>query len=125
MADPMAQIQDRDWASVCASAELTDEKMLTARVGEWQVLVVRSGDGLSAFNDCCPHQSARLSEGRLRRGALMCPLHGARFDLASGRCVGAGYAPLLRMPIRERDGFIEVAPPQRSPTPDEIPKDTL
>lgn len=123
MVDPVIQTEDQDWAAICASAELGDEEMLTARVGEWQILMVRSGDGLSAFNDCCPHQSARLSTGRLRRGAIMCPLHGARFDIGSGRCVGAGYAPLLRMPIRERNGIIEVAPPPRSPAPDEIPKD--
>lgn len=119
----MVETQDQDWTAVCVSAALADDKIITARIGEWQVLVVRSGDALSAFNDCCPHQSARLSGGRLRRGALMCPLHGARFEIVSGRCVGAGYAPLLKMPIRERDGFIEVAPPQRSPAPDEIPKD--
>lgn len=111
---------EKDWAKVCAASELSDEGMHTSRVGEWQVLVVRSAGELFAFNDCCPHQAARLSGGRIRRGSLMCPLHGARFEIASGRCVGAAYAPLLRMPVRERDDMIEVVLPERSPAPDEM-----
>lgn len=112
---------ESSWTRVCLATEVPAEGMHAVQVGEWQVLVVHSGEQLFAFNDCCPHQSARLSGGRMRRGSLMCPLHGARFEITSGRCVGGAYPPLLVLPVRERDGLIEVDMPLRKPTPEETP----
>ena len=109
-----------DWTTVCATGEFPDDGKFTARVGQWQVLVVRVEDEFFAYNDCCPHQAARLSEGRIRRGSLMCPLHGARFEISSGRCLGGSYPPLLMIPVRERDGVIEVNVPARNPGPGEM-----
>lgn len=109
------------WTKVCAITEFPEEGKLSLRVGEWQVLVVKSDDQFFAYNDCCTHQAARLSGGRIRRGSLMCPLHGARFEIATGRCMGGSYSPLLGMPVRDHDGFIEVDIPSRAPEPEEIP----
>ena len=51
----------------------------------------------------------------------MCPLHGARFDLATGKCLGGPHAPLRVFPLRSADGWLEVAVPDRPPGPDEMP----
>jgi 3-phenylpropionate/trans-cinnamate dioxygenase ferredoxin component len=53
-------------------------------VGEFGVVVCRVGGQLFALDDNCSHREAKLSEGRLRGGLLVCPLHGAQFDVASG-----------------------------------------
>ena len=67
--------------------------------------------------------AARLSGGKVRRGAIMCPLHGARFDLASGRCLGGAYPDLRGFPLRIEQGVIEVALPDHPPGFDELPVD--
>jgi anthranilate 1,2-dioxygenase ferredoxin component len=107
------------WTRVCSITDFPGEGKLSLRVGEWQVLVVKDEDRFFAYNDCCPHQAARLSGGRIRRGSLMCPLHGARFEISTGRCIGGPYSPLLSMPVRDQGGFVEVQIPSRSPTPEE------
>ena len=61
--------------------------------------------------------------GRIRRGALMCPLHGARFELADGRCIGGAYPALRQFPVREAAGVVEVAVPTTPPGMDETPVD--
>jgi 3-phenylpropionate/trans-cinnamate dioxygenase ferredoxin subunit len=109
------------WTRICSIADFPGEGKLSLRVGEWQVLVIKGDDQFFAYNDCCPHQAARLSGGRIRRGSLMCPLHGARFEISTGRCMGGSYAPLLAMPVRDHDGFIEVDIPSRAPAPEEMP----
>lgn len=57
------------------------------------ILIVRSGDILRAFINVCPHQGRPLclpsgktlvSEHRF----IVCPFHGASFDLETGACVG-------------------------------------
>ena len=79
------------------------------------MLIVREGDALFAFNDRCPHQAAPLSPGKVRRGAIMSPLHGARFRIGTGECIGATYPPLRRFAVRVRDGVIAVELPGDTP----------
>ena len=40
-----------------------------------------------AVPDRCPHAGVELSGGFVEDGQLVCPMHGWRFDLATGRCV--------------------------------------
>ena len=52
--------------------------------GEADVLLANTDHGLCAVDDRCPHMSAPLSIGSLEGCVVACPLHGGRFDLASG-----------------------------------------
>ena len=81
----------------------------------------KTEDGLHAVNDRCTHQAALLSTGRIRRGAVMCPLHGARFNMADGRCIGGTYKDLRTFPLRVTEGTIEVCVPDAAPGMEELP----
>lgn len=103
-------------------AELASGQAQAFIVNGWPVLVARSDDQLHAVINRCTHASATLDEGRIRRGAITCPLHGARFDLASGKCLGgANYRPLKLFPVRVVDGMIEVAVPNEAPGAEHSP----
>jgi anthranilate 1,2-dioxygenase ferredoxin component len=109
------------WHALIPETEFPDEGKLAAKVAGWFVLVGRTDDGLFAVNDRCTHQASLLSGGRIRRGAVMCPLHGARFELETGRCVGGAYRDLRTFPLRITDGMIEVAIPDDQPGMDDLP----
>jgi len=55
--------------------------------GDLDLLIVHTPSGIVATDDRCPHMSAPLSQGALDGCVVDCPLHGARFDLASGGVV--------------------------------------
>jgi len=79
--------------------------------GDLDVLLAHTDRGICAVDDRCPHMAAPLSIGDLDGCVVACPLHGGRFDLASG-------AP-VRMPTTGGlwpDGRSEPAwtPPGRS-----------
>ncbi|MBB4858400.1 3-phenylpropionate/trans-cinnamate dioxygenase ferredoxin subunit [Novosphingobium chloroacetimidivorans] len=109
------------WHTVVPESDFPAEGKLAIELGGWSVLIVRTEDGFHALNDRCTHQAAMLSPGRVRRGAIMCPLHGARFEVATGRCVGGAYADLRRFAVRSEGGSIEVAVPATPPGPQERP----
>ena len=109
------------WHPLVAESAFPAEGRIAAKVSGWHVLVARSDDGLHAVNDRCTHQAALLSGGRIRRGAVMCPLHGARFEMATGRCIGGAYRDLRTFALRVVDGVIEVAVPPEPPGMDETP----
>jgi nitrite reductase/ring-hydroxylating ferredoxin subunit len=79
-------------------------------VGGREILLCRTREGVFALDDVCPHAYARLSEGRFRRGMLVCPLHGAAFDVRDGRVLGGPSPRSLPVHrVRIREGAIEVA----------------
>lgn len=87
----------------------------------WPILVARLPEGYRAVLNRCSHVAAALTEGRVRRGNIQCPKHGAMFDLNDGRCVGGAYAPLRIFAIDESDGMVVVEVPDEDPTVDDLP----
>lgn len=110
------------WHPLIAEAAFPAEGKLAAQIAGWHVLAVRDESGTyRAVNDRCTHQAALLSGGRVRRGAIMCPLHGARFDVGSGKCLGGAYPDLRVFALRVTGGQIEVCLPGTPPGPSERP----
>jgi 3-phenylpropionate/trans-cinnamate dioxygenase ferredoxin subunit len=101
-----------------ADNELPEEGKLALVLNGWPVLLCRSGGAIQAVINRCSHQAAALAEGRVRRGIVMCALHGARFELASGRCIGASYPALITFPTAVVGGMIHVDVPEQGPGED-------
>jgi len=75
-----------------------------------EIVVCRTKDGsLHALDNICTHAFARMCEGRLRGTRLICPLHGAAFDLRDGRALGAPASkPLACHEVRVSGDDVEV-----------------
>lgn len=103
-----------------AVADFPAEGVHVEIVNGWRVLVAKVDEAFHAVNDRCTHAASILSTGFIRRGHVMCPMHGARFNLATGHCAGGAYAPIRIFPLRIVDGTIEVAVPADAPGSAEI-----
>ena len=102
-------MSERGYVSVIADGELAPGEMRCVEVGGRPVLICRARDGHYAVDAVCTHAYARLDEGRLRGHRLICPLHGASFDVRTGAVLGPpATAPLTSHPIRTCDGLVEV-----------------
>jgi toluene monooxygenase system ferredoxin subunit len=64
------------------------------------ILLAHVGGRVCAYEDRCPHQAVRLSEGQLDRNLLRCAAHGWTFDLSSGFGVNPEQARLRRYEVR-------------------------
>jgi phenylpropionate dioxygenase-like ring-hydroxylating dioxygenase large terminal subunit len=83
-----AEILKGCWYVAAASAELKPGRMITARLaGEPIVVARKSGGGIFALRDTCPHRGVPLHYGRIVDDTVECPYHGWRFD-SRGVCVG-------------------------------------
>jgi len=75
-----------------------------------ELVICHTREGVFALDNTCTHAYARLCEGRLRATRLVCPLHGASFDIRDGRVLGPpAELPLATHAVRVVDGAIEVA----------------
>ena len=100
---------------IIAEAEFPQDGKFAASINGWNVLLAKVDGVYHAFNDRCPHAASMLSPGRIRRGHIMCPLHGAMFNLSTGVCAGGGYKDLRRFDVRLDDRQIAVAVPTTTP----------
>lgn len=74
------------------------------------VLLARAQDGRwFAVAPMCSHAAMSLAEGRVRGASIVCPHHGARFDLATGRALGPpATVPIAAWLTRVEDGEVFV-----------------
>lgn len=73
------------------------------------VLICHSGGKLHAVSNICSHADEKLECGRMGNGWIACPVHGARFDLATGAAKNPpAKQPIAVFGIRIVDGWIEV-----------------
>jgi nitrite reductase/ring-hydroxylating ferredoxin subunit len=79
-------------------------------VGEERVLVARVGGQLHAVGGLCTHQIAHLEDGLLDGCQVLCPRHGAAFDLRSGEPLSApADMPVPVYQVRVAAGRIAVS----------------
>ncbi|MFC4052664.1 non-heme iron oxygenase ferredoxin subunit [Actinomadura syzygii] len=70
---------------LCAADDVPAGRMLRVVVPEAGPLLVANVDGtFHVTADTCTHAEASLSEGDLEGRTVVCPVHWAEFDLATG-----------------------------------------
>ncbi|MHB9841858.1 non-heme iron oxygenase ferredoxin subunit [Paraburkholderia terrae] len=74
---------------VCSAVELNPGDMKCAFVGSRRVLLSNVDGKVYATNDICSHALAYLSDGFLEGSVVECPLHGAQFDVITGKALSA------------------------------------
>ena len=91
-------------------AELPLGSMRACMIRGREIVVCHTREGVFALDNICTHAHARLCEGRLRATRLVCPLHGASFDVRDGRVLGPpAVVPLPTLAVRIVAGAVEVA----------------
>lgn len=92
-------------------SELEDGEVTEAVVMGVAVAVCRLGDAVHVVDNTCPHAGGPMGDGAVEDGALVCPLHGWRFDLNTGACDvdASAVLPVWRAAIV--DGEVWAAPP--------------
>jgi nitrite reductase/ring-hydroxylating ferredoxin subunit len=98
------------FAPVMKLAEVPQGSMRTCVIGDREIVICHTRVGVFALDNICTHAHARMCEGRLRAARLVCPLHGASFDIRDGRVLGPpAVIPLATHQVRVVDGTIEVS----------------
>ena len=103
-------MSDRCFEPVLALAEIALGSMRAVTVAGREVLLCHTREGVHALDNICTHAQARMCEGRLRGTRIVCPLHGASFDVRDGKVLGApAVVPLTTFAVRVVDGTIAIA----------------
>ena len=65
-------------------SDIDPGKTLCVEVDGREILICHTREGFFAVDNLCSHTAARLCEGKLKGQKILCPLHGAAFDVRDG-----------------------------------------
>lgn len=95
------------WTALDLS-ELPERTPTKAKAGAQALVLVRTGERISALHDACAHAGCSLSEGKIVGDTIQCGCHGSRFRLTDGAVVaGPSTYDQPRYEIRRTDGKLE------------------
>lgn len=81
-----AQAKTETANTVIRASDISEGAAKLIRVKNEEIAVFKHEGKLCAIQNICPHQGGQLSAGAVESGAVVCPLHGYKFDLQSGAC---------------------------------------
>lgn len=101
------------WEKIASGREelhFAENNIATYIFNKRKICIVRTGAGLHACADLCPHAGGNLSEGFIdSHGNIVCPVHEYAFNLTHGRdYLNEGYR-LKIFKILENDEGIFIA----------------
>ncbi|HEV8597956.1 MAG TPA: DUF2231 domain-containing protein [Gemmatimonadales bacterium] len=70
------------------SAELLVDQMKLLHIAGKRIVLARTENGYTAFEDRCTHRGGSLADGALISGVVQCPWHGSQFDVHTGAVCG-------------------------------------
>jgi nitrite reductase/ring-hydroxylating ferredoxin subunit len=81
--------------------ELPPGRLRQVQLNGEPLCIANTGEGIYAVSDTCTHARVPLSDGYLEGRQVVCPWHGAMFDLATGRpTCGPAVDALRRYEVR-------------------------
>jgi 3-phenylpropionate/trans-cinnamate dioxygenase ferredoxin subunit len=97
------------WHQVASANEVQEDEALPVTVGKTMIALVRIDDKVYGLSNVCTHQFALMSDGFVDGDCIECPLHQARFDIATGEHIGGqACASLDVFPVKIEDGLVYV-----------------
>lgn len=81
-------------------------------VDNMAVVIFNIAGDVYAIEDRCTHDEGPLGEGEIEGYEIICPRHGARFDVRDGRALTLpAIEPTRYFPVRVVDNQIEIGVP--------------
>ena len=98
-----------DWVDVARADDFKPGGSKVVDVDDVQIAVFNLDGEYFAIEDVCTHDYATLAGGKIDGDQIICPRHGARFNIKTGEALTApAYEPIPTFTVRVEDGMVQV-----------------
>ncbi len=98
-----------DWINIASQSEFPTGAWRSIDVDGAQVAVFNLDGIYYAIEDLCTHDGGTLTGGRLEGDEIVCPRHGARFSVKTGKVTAPpAYEDVACFPVHVEDGMVQV-----------------
>jgi 3-phenylpropionate/trans-cinnamate dioxygenase ferredoxin component len=98
-----------EWINVIADHALSDNEHIVVDVDGTDVVVFKLADHWYALEDVCTHDGGDIASGQIEGDEIICPRHGARFCIKTGKVKSApAYEDIECFPLRIEGGMVQI-----------------
>lgn len=93
--------------------EVPNGERIFLEIGKAKIALFNIGGKFYAIEDVCSHDDGPVGEGEVEGTEIICPRHGARFDLTTGQALAMpAVEDIPAYPVRIINGMIEIGIPK-------------
>ena len=97
------------FAPICPVEALPDGERLFLELNDVSIVLLNHKDEYYAIADLCTHDDGPLGDGEVEDHEIICPRHGARFDIRTGEVLSLpAIKDVPAYPTRVVDGMVEI-----------------
>lgn len=98
-----------EWIDVAPTGEFVAGERRVVEVDGVPVIVLNVDGEFHAVEDVCTHDQTPLSDGEIIDREIICPRHGARFCLRTGKALcPPAYEPIAVFAVRVEGGVVQI-----------------
>lgn len=102
-----------EFAEIAPASELPNGERLYLEIDGRAIVIFNIAGQLFAIGDICTHDDGPLGDGDLEGFNIVCPRHGAEFDVRTGQVVQMpAVVDIPAYPVKVVDGMIQVGIPK-------------
>ena len=102
-----------EYIEIAPVSELPNGERLFVEIADKPIVIFNIAGQIFAIGDVCTHDNGPLGDGDLEGHDIVCPRHGAKFDVRTGKVTGMpAVEDIPAYPVQVRDGNIFVGIPK-------------
>jgi 3-phenylpropionate/trans-cinnamate dioxygenase ferredoxin subunit len=102
-----------DFFEIAPASELPNGERLYVDLGDKPIVIFNIAGQFFAIGDVCTHDDGPLGDGTLEGFNIVCPRHGAEFDVRTGKVMQMpAVVDIPAYPVQVRDGTIFIGVPK-------------
>jgi len=104
--------QSLEFTPVGTVDELQNGERMYIEIDRLPVVILKIADQFYAIADVCSHDDGPVGEGNIEGFEIICPRHGARFDIRTGKALSLpAFIDIPVYPVRVVGDQIEIGIP--------------
>jgi 3-phenylpropionate/trans-cinnamate dioxygenase ferredoxin subunit len=98
-------VENLGFVKVAEMPEIPVGKMKMVKLGEKEILIANVDGKYYAIANKCTHRGGDLSKGSLEGNIVTCPVHGAKFDVTTGKAISGPKVLFFRAKTNDESSY--------------------
>ena len=102
-----------EYFEIAPADQIPEGERLFVEIGGKSIVLFNLAGKLFAIGDVCTHDNGPVGDGEIEENEIICPRHGARFDIRTGKVTSLpALIDIPAFPVRVVDGMVEIGVPK-------------
>jgi len=102
-----------EYVEIAPADQIPAGERLFVEVGGKSIVLFNLAGKLFAIGDVCSHDNGPVGDGEIEENEIICPRHGARFDIRTGKVTSLpAIVDIPAYPVRVVAGMVEIGIPK-------------